>query len=93
MLKFFSRAKAADAIQNLYSDAYWTGYTILDAACWAEHLARHHTAQRPSIINRTALAALTATRFTVHTGLFLIWAPATLANTTAQRLLNAGQQA
>ena len=93
MFKSFSRAKAADAIQNLYSDAHSTGYAILDAACWAQCLAHHHVAQRPSIVSRTALAAITATRIAVHTGLFFIWAPATLANATAQRLLHAGQRA
>ncbi len=96
MLFETKRHQLAQAINDTYLDVHDAGATLLDGARYAHCGMLGNYQERPTLVNRCLLAGAALTEFTVHAGLFIIWAPANAARVISTKLLapraiNAGQ--
>ena len=90
------RHQLAQAIGDNYHDLHDAGAAMLDGARYAHCGMLGNYQERPTLVNRCLLAGAARTEFTVHAGLFVIWAPANAASVITTKLLapraiNAGQ--
>ena len=84
------RHATAQAVENAYLDLHHTGAAILDGARYAHAVINDQCQHHPSLVNHCASFAAKLAEFTVHAGLFLIWAPANTARIAATRILTPG---
>ena len=84
------RQNLAEALEETYADLHQAGYALLEGARYTQNIMYEHYLRKPSFAARCALAGATLYQATVHTGLFLVWAPTNAARITATMLLTPG---